>query len=219
MSSARALAAVLVLVVAPAVASAQSDSQTAPASQGPMVVERIQNGFFVEPDVKVTRFDRRTSELVGASAGWVTDRTFFIGGGGYWLANPRDDRRLGYGGVVVQWLVGASDPIGFTVKGLFGGGLSRTTTSVTELVPARISLPQHPIDVDRFVPTTFRVRSERGFVIAEPEIDALVRISSRVRVTVGAGYRFTGADRRGPGVSDQLNGAVGTIGLQVGSKF
>src|SRR4051794_2483931 len=35
-------------------------------SRGPMTVERVKSGFLVEPEVKVTKFDHRTSELVGA---------------------------------------------------------------------------------------------------------------------------------------------------------
>ena len=75
---------------------------TAAAQGGPMIVERVENGFLGAPDVKVTEVDHRTSELVGGYAGWVFDQTIFVGGGGYWMANHSSDRELGYSGFVVQ---------------------------------------------------------------------------------------------------------------------
>lgn len=219
-SKAAALLAALALL--PAAAAAQTDPPATPNTQGPMIVERVHSGFLVEPDVKVTRFDRKTSELVGGYGGWLTDETLFIGGGGYWLANPRDDRRLGYGGVVVQWLFGPRDPIGFTVKGLVGGGQSTTTRSLTQLVPVRDMHGMPPFgrtDADQYVPTTVRFRARQAFFLAEPEIDLLLRVSSRVRITAGAGYRFTGADRHDRGFDARLDGPVATFGVQVGPRF
>ena len=58
---------------------------TAAAQGGPMIVERVENGFLASPDVKVTDVDHKTSELVGGYAGWVFDQTVFVGGGGYWI--------------------------------------------------------------------------------------------------------------------------------------
>ena len=81
--------AILVSVIGwlvPLSAAAQPGSVATPRTQGPMIVEPIHSGFLAAPDVKVTEVDRRTSELVGGYAGWVTDDTFFVGGGGYWLA-------------------------------------------------------------------------------------------------------------------------------------
>ena len=218
--STKTWAQALALTLLPLTAAAQTSESLAgeqpqPANaQGPMVIERIDNGFIIEPDVKVTRFDNHTSELVGASGGWVLEKTFFIGGGGYGLVNPHNDRRLGYGGVVAQWLVNADGPVGFSVKGLFGGGASTVTSSITELI--RVPTPRGA--APQFAPTTVRFRDHQGFVVAEPEVDLLFRLSSRVRITAGAGYRFTGQDRRSFD-GTHLNGAVGTFGVQIGSKF
>src|SRR5262245_3329076 len=79
------LVAMAVLLVA---ASASAQSTGTPATQGPMVVERVHSGFLAAPDVKVTEVDGTTSALAGGYAGWLSDETFFVGGGGYWLANP-----------------------------------------------------------------------------------------------------------------------------------
>ena len=88
---------VVELVAQPAAAQGApgTASPQGPNSQGPMIVERVKSGFLVAPDVKITEVDNSTSELVGAYAGWLTDQTFFIGGGGYWLANTSGDRDMG----------------------------------------------------------------------------------------------------------------------------
>ena len=68
-------------------AFAQSDPPQQPATQGPMVVERVHNGFAGAPDFKVTTLDRSTGRLVGGYGGWLIDNTLLIGAGGYWLTN------------------------------------------------------------------------------------------------------------------------------------
>src|SRR5438876_8706594 len=107
-----ALTFLLLIVAAPFNAAAQDGSidLSAPATvdrltsvdaqqpAGPMKVERVRSGVLVAPDFKVTRFDGRTSELLGGYGGWLSDKTFFVGAGGYWLAHGSSDRRLGYGG-------------------------------------------------------------------------------------------------------------------------
>ena len=212
----RCLAAMIIAALAPAAAMAQDASEQRTAaggsqSQGPMVVERVHSGFLVAPDFKVTEVNRVTSELAGAYAGWVVDDTFFIGGGGYWLANPNRNREMAYGGLVAQWLARTDRRIGYSVKGLVGVGQATVLRSFSQIVPVR-----DPRDV-RDVGRTFRsvdVRTRPNFFVAEPEADALIRLTRRLRLTVGAGYRFVAVERGGD--DDGLRGAVGTVGLQIG---
>ncbi|HEV3139692.1 MAG TPA: hypothetical protein VGY57_04210, partial [Vicinamibacterales bacterium] len=174
--AAAALAAALApLTAIPASAQPADDAaeQQTPQSRGPMIVERVHSGFMVAPDVKVTRVDRRTSELAGAYAGWVADETFFIGGGGYWLANGSRDRGMAYGGLVVQWMGGADRTIGYSVKGLLGGGEATLTDSFTERVPV---LPLPPRGSTTPIAYTLQVqplRFRQQFLVAEPEANVL----------------------------------------------
>jgi hypothetical protein len=204
--------------------AAPSQSGAAP-SQGPMIVERVHSGFLAAPDFKVTDVDKRTSELVGGYAGWLADETFFVGGAGYWLANGSSDREMAYGGLMLQWLAESSNRLGVGVKGLIGGGQATLASTVTTYVPVPVpvldprNLLPGRIDpgmvVHPPVPTTLNVRFREDFVVAEPEVDLLFRISRQVRVTAGAGYRFVGSDRRG--VDDgRLRGATGSVALQIG---
>jgi len=179
-----------------------------------MTVERVESGFLVAPEVKVTRFDRQTSELVGGYGGWLSDQTLFIGGGGYWMANRSRDRGLAYGGLVVGVMPRSNRTLSFSVKGLLGAGRATRVESITlfddrggrelQLFPTRV-LPPVPIV------TNVRVREE--FWVAEPEASVTVRFSRHVHLAAGASYRFTGRER---GTRDGLNGPSGSIAVQFG---
>jgi hypothetical protein len=209
--------ALIVTVIAwgvPLCAAAQPGATGTPRSQGPMIMEPIHSGFLAAPDIKVTEVDRKTSALVGGYAGWVTDDTFFIGGGGYWLANAnRNDREMAYGGLVVQWLALKSGRFGLGAKGLVGGGEATLGDTISVRVPevraanGRVITPATTISE--------RVRFREGCMIAEPEALLSVRLTKRMRLAAGVGYRFTGTERRGTG-GDRLNGATGSLALQIG---
>jgi hypothetical protein len=211
----RALGVALALCLLPIAASAQTGAALDPPaaadqpSQGPMIVERVHNGFLVTPDFKITEIDHRTSGLAGGYAGIVFDDHFFVGGGAYVLATGRGGREMAYGGLVLQWLGGGDGRFGWSTKTLLGGGYAETPSDVHILI---------------YPPRDEAFRFRQTFFVAEPELDALVRITSHVRLAVGAGYRFTGTEGGGRGHRDEgfnipgsrLNGVVGSIGLQIG---
>ena len=196
-----------------------------PANQGPMIVERLHSGFMFTPEVKATEFDKKASGLIGGSAGWLSQETFFIGGGGYWMpTNGSNDRRLAYGGVVMQWFVVDGDRFGVSAKALLGGGRATLPDTVTQVVGFPIGR-----DADRLTPAQLRdliqshtvtttVRSRQDFLVAEPELNARLGLAKHVRLTLGGGYRFAGNDwRRGGGFDRgrRISGAVGSLGVQI----
>ncbi|PYR54176.1 MAG: hypothetical protein DMF95_01195 [Acidobacteria bacterium] len=192
-------------------------AQTTP-SQGPMIVERVHSGFLVAPDFKITEVDGKTSELAGGYAGVLTGDKIFIGGGGYWLANQSSDREMAYGGLIVQWLARTDERFGFSARGLVGGGRATLSSSLSDILKMsdgdRRSLgriTQDDLNRSRLVDSRIRFREE--FFVAEPEVGLLVRLSKRMRLTGGAGYRFTGGEGRN---DNRLHGAVGSVGLQIG---
>lgn len=209
----RILAIAYCALLVPLAAAAQ------PASNGPMTIERLHSGFLGGPDVKVTRVDGKTSELLGGYAGWLVDDTIFFGAGGYWLANGSRDREMGYGGFVFQWLGNSDGRVGYGLKALLGGGEATLDTTVTTLpVPilfdndvrnGRVDLNQLARNVTPRV-TTVRVRE--GFFVAEPEANVTLRLTEHFRVVGGAGYRFIGSDGRD---GRRLRGATGTLSLQI----
>lgn len=210
----RALLVSVMAWLVPMSAAAQPGAAATPVTQGPMTVEMLHSGFLAAPDVKITEVDRKTYGLIGGYAGWVTDDTFFIGGGGYWLANTnRNDPEMAYGGLVVQWLALKSGRFGVGVKGLVGGGEATLSNSISVRVPeirgpgGRITTPATTVSQ--------HVRFRDGFVIAEPEALLSVRLSKQMRLTAGVGYRFTGSEHHGFG-SDRLDGTTGSLALQIG---
>jgi hypothetical protein len=202
------------------VATAASAQTATPVNQGPMVIERLHSGFVVAPDFKLTEVDRATSALAGGYAGWLTDETFFIGGGAYFLADHASDRKMAYGGLVLQLLARTDRRVGFGVKGLIGGGRATLGTTVTQ-IPGFRDLPNVPdlrrsgIDLDRSLraPTSSRVRFSQGFFVAEPQVDVVFRLTRQLRLTGGAGYRLIDAEGRD---DRRLRGATGSLGLQIG---
>jgi len=227
----RAMFAGAVLLAAlPLSATAQTladDTQPPPppASQGPMTVERIHSGFLIAPEVKATRFDKKTSGMVGGSAGWVHEEALFVGGGGYWMASSRgSDRQMAYGGVVLQWFAVNGDRFGLSAKSLFGGGEATLPETVTQYIlptptPRLDPRPPQLPPVPRPVTTTVRLHDP--FLVAEPEVNARLALARHVRLALGAGYRFAGSDwnRRGGfdrDRSQRLSGATATFGVQIG---
>jgi hypothetical protein len=208
----RTLALGLVLFGAQTV-SAQT-SQTQQISQGPMTVERIHSGFLFAPDVKITEVDHTTSGLVGGYAGWVAEEALFIGGGGYWLANGSSGREMAYGGLIIQFLGRSNHRVGFGAKALLGGGEATLTDTFTELVRVPAIPPLRPTTR----PVTSQIQVREGFFVAEPELDARVRLTKSIRLTGGIGYRWTSSYYHYHDDS-RLQGAVASIGLQIGGGF
>lgn len=212
------VASLFVLIVPLAAIAQDATPTSSQGAQGPMIVERVKSGFLVAPDFKVTEVDHRTSELAGAYAGWITDSTLLVGGGGYWLMNRSGDREMAYGGLVVGWLAGTDRRVGFGAKALVGGG--QATLSIGDIFilsgdrdgPVRQSqLPRARTPLQP-IPNT-RVRFHEGFFIAEPEANLLVNLTRRLRLAGGVGYRLIGGAR---GADDRLRGVTGSLALQIG---
>jgi hypothetical protein len=207
------------LCLLPIAATAQTATPGGAASQGPMIVERVHSGFLVAPDFKITEVDGKTSELAGGYAGWLTDGKIFFGGGGYWLANQSRDREMAYGGLIVQWLARTNERFGFSAKGLVGGGRATLSSSISDILPLSdrdgrsLGRIDQDDDLNRSRLTDSRIRFREDFFVAEPEVGLLVRLTKRLRLTGGAGYRFTGGEGRN---DNRLHGAVGSVGLQIG---
>ena len=209
----------LLAMVATLFANVATGQTSSPRSQGPMTVERIDSGLLVAPEIKVTRFDRRTSELIGVYGGWLGDQLLFIGGGGYWLANPNRDRSLGYGGLVIGLMPRTDRTVSFGVKGLVGAGRSTTLESVTLfdnrdvriVTPSTVGHGPGSLVIPVPVVTNVRVRNE--FFVAEPEANVIVNLSKRFHLSAGVGYRFTG---RNHGAGRDVDGVTGSVALQIG---
>jgi hypothetical protein len=246
-SAASMLAAVAFLAVGPSGLWAQEPAgPPAPETPGPtapaakeerhLTIERIQNGFLVAPDNKFTEIDGRYGNLLGFYAGYMMDRTLFIGAGGYWLTNGSHDREMGYGGGVFEWLVHGDRRFGLSARALIGGGSATLTSTVTG-----VPVPPYPVPYwggngpggswgaggpgwpdggwpgnwpDGW-PTrgTGFLRTHDDFFVAEPQLDVSWKITGWIHLNAGGGYRFIAGTRD---MDHRLRGASGSLSVQFG---
>lgn len=204
----------LCLFAAPLTAAGQTGASPQ-GNQGPMIVERVENGFAIAPEFKITNVDKKQARLVGAYGGWVIDRTLLLGGGGYWLTNRSSAFKMAYGGAVVEWMVGTDRPVGFSARGLFGGGRATLPGTVYGF-----PLPSDHDDHGRVIPVDprlvpYNVAFREHFLIAEPQANVLVRLTDQIRLNAGVGYRLIGGAY---GINSRLRGATGSVGLQFGAS-
>ena len=201
----------------PAAARAQPASTAAPELQ----IRPLQSGPVAAPEVRFGRINDRDATLVGGSAGWLTDHKLFIGGAGYWLANRDDDFQMQYGGVLVRWTFHGDRAVGLSPGVLLGLGsatLARPHGDFFDGPPILAPVGIHGNMRVRFGgatrpsdPTLVRVHDD--FVLAEPQLNAVVRLRSWLRLDAGVGYRFIGASQL---LDRHLRGASGSIALRFG---
>src|SRR3954471_23460513 len=94
------VAAALASLLMPTAGLAQSPPQAGTAAAGPLVLERLDNGVVLAPDVKATSFDGQLGTLLGFSGGWLQENALFIGAAGYWLVDGSHDRVFALGRVL-----------------------------------------------------------------------------------------------------------------------
>jgi hypothetical protein len=208
------LAITVVAAVAPGAVLAQTTPP--PPANGPLVIERVETAFVVAPDYKVTDVDGEVAHLAGAYAGWLTEDTLFVGGAVYSLANRSDDFRLSYGGVVAGWTLLPERRIQFGLRGLVGLGRATLGSDIDLVRFGRRG--SRDSQRDRFraptsLPTTVRVSTRDEFVLLEPQLTILTKLTDHLSMSVGAGYRITGYAER---LGDRVNGATGSVALQLG---
>ena len=205
---------------------------TSIAQPGQLTIERVEHGFVFASDARVTEVNGETAALAGGYVGWMTDRTWVVGAGGYWLANQDDDLKMAYGGMVVEYLARGQERIGFGVRGLVGGGRATLGSTVGAYfgVDGDIGLPRGDLGRDR---ATRMVRGGRGphgggsfpiaadtailvhesFFVVEPQASVIWHITRWARLDLGVGYRLTA----GAGNLDEnLRGPSASVAVQFG---
>lgn len=186
-------------------AVAQSLDAPRPADGGPLVLTPIQSSIVFSPDVKVSTVNDKTAVLTGGYIGKLTEKIVFVGAGAYWLAEPREDARLFYGGLMMEARVLGTNRLNLSARGLLGAGQGTVYQTGTFAGDARH--PFHGVRPDG----TFRIAFQQYFLVAEPEIRFSYEVGDSVSVNLGAGYRVTSADG---GFGDRMRGATASVGVQ-----
>jgi hypothetical protein len=221
-TSARAAAACLFFSLFAIPISAQQSATTdTQNTQDQLTAVRVKNSFVIAPDFKITEVDGHFAKLAGVYGGLVNDNTLLVGAGGYWLTNRSDDQRMAYGGLVVEWRVGANRRLGFSGKGLVGlgeatlatnlDGFSRTLPEGDRQARSRPTLSLGASG--RSVVRSARFMFHDQFFVAEPQASLVFKVTNWLRLNSGVGYRVIGG---AGGVEDRLRGTTGSFALQFG---
>jgi hypothetical protein len=206
-------------VAAPAVA--QQTPPPPPAQ--PMKIETLQSGPVIAPDTRFTQVNDRTATLVGAYGGYLTEQTFLIGAGGYWLANGSHDFEMAYGGAVVGWTFNGTRAFSYGTRVLVGGGNATLSTTYGELLDLPAGTVVATRDVARFgshrgnssppgITSSTRVVVNDDFFITEPQANVLWRLTDWMRLDLGVSYRLTA----GSEFDKQLRGLGGSVAIRFG---
>ncbi len=171
---------------------------------------KFSSGGFGAPVVKFTNIHDKFAVLVGGRGGWIINHQLIIGGGGYGLVQNNIDRRVvgpyestflttGYGGFMMEYDLNPHKLVhGSLIMLIGGGGLNRA-----------IEGPDYWRTVDG---------TGDGFFVFEPEINFTLNVTSFMRLSTGASYRFiSGVELNGLSNND-LAGPAGTLALRFG-KF
>ena len=211
------IASVLTALLLPSPSFAADDPQApsaaagqlAQSAQGPLVLQPLRNGWVVVPEVRFTEVDRKLGTLVGGYGGWIAADTFFVGGGGYWLANHPNNVEMAYGGLVVGWVVPSSSAIRFGAHALVGFGSARTPDP-RFAEPVSFGMWGMGDHDNRF----FRGgRFREDFFVFDPQADVVIRLADWMHVDLGVGYRVLSG---GTNAVDQLRGASGSFAIRFG---
>jgi hypothetical protein len=213
------LASLAILPVSAAAAGDDPQGTKPPdAKPGVVVVEQVQNGFAVGPDVKYTRVSGHDGVLVGGFGGVLLDRTIFVGAAGYWLANGDWDRGLSYGGVLVEWHFFGRRTVAVSLGGLVGGGFGTapyqwSKGEIPDSYPSPRYTHGHP---GPYPPAYYGYTAyDAGFFVAEPQVSVVWRAAEWMSVSAGIGYRaVAGADS----LNQEFRGATGSVAIRFGSS-
>jgi hypothetical protein len=200
----RLIAIAAALGAAPTIAAAQSSPQTPVSQGGPMTIEEAQQGFVIAPEFKVSRFDGSKAQFAGVYGGVTVGRGFLLGGGIYTRTNGSRNRGMTYGGAVVGWQLWSDQPVGLSLRGLFGPGRGTSTQTITLT------------DMDRHTVVSQTRAFSSDFFVAEPQADLLFQFTKHLRLDIGGGYRLTSRSRFN---NDRFSGASGSVALRIGTEL
>jgi hypothetical protein len=168
-------------------------------------------GGYFSPVVKFSSVHDDFGVFVGARGGLIINHSFAIGFGGYGLASyvealnrgPLGERymEMGYGGLDMEYIINPGDLVHFSVSTLIGAGgiLFNDRSRGSEYWEDRER------DVD-------------AFFIAEPAVNVDLNVTTFLKTSLGAGYRFVSGLRSDVSSNAELSGFSVMLSLRVG-KF
>ncbi len=153
---------------------------------------------------KIGTLRNASAIFVGGQGGWILDRNYAIGIGGYLLVNnvrarvpdtSGNDRMMAsYGGLDLEYLYPFYDSFLITVQTLVGGG------AIGHMENTYINPRQH------YAP----------FFVLEPGVNIDFGISTIFRLGVGASYRFVGWLSSAIATNADMSGLMFNVSIKAG---
>ena len=203
-----------------------------PASQGTVVVERVENGPAFGVEFKYAQVNNEDALMLGGYAGAIFDNKLLIGAAGYWQVDSYDDGYAyygdnyygyddccgydshygwnGYGGLLLEWYALRTRTIAFSARGLVGGGIATVGWDGYAEYPQPLgrhggAYPPHG--------GYYYGAYDQGYFIFEPQANVTVRVAPGMAIVGGVGYRVIGWAN---GFEDQLQGVTATFAIRFG---
>lgn len=161
---------------------------------------------------KSTSINNHYGTLLGVRGGWIVNHKFAIGGAAYGLANnikadavgPFDQKyiNLTFGGLDAEYIFNSDDVMHWSLHTLIGAGGVGFRHGWDE-------------DWDRH---DSRDHDMNGFFIVEPGVNLDVNVTSWLRTSLGASYRFVSGVSTPAATNSDLRGLSGMVTLRFG-KF
>ncbi len=142
-----------------------------------------------------SKFNGEDALFVGAYGGWMINHKLMLGLGGYGLVtqhdgfginaetNKKNELKMGYGGLMVEYTFFETKVIHATASTLVGVGV--------------VTNGSHS-KYDSETGESWRSSDESGFLAFQPSVNVEVSVTSWFRVSAGGGYRLiTSADIEG----------------------
>jgi hypothetical protein len=159
------------------------------------------HGFYLAPTFGVTTLNHDVAPMLGVRGAWLANNTFGVGFSFNALANQTDEKLhykgralSGYGGLLLQYLIGADHVVHGSIDTMIGGGVACLQTG-----------DQHEDDCHG-----------RRFFALEPMANLEISVFSGMRISLGAGYRLAVAPSDSKLTSSEIGGFVSKAALQFG---
>lgn len=177
------------------------------------------NGFYGGLSLGYAEIDKRHAFVVGARGAWIVNHNLAIGLGGKAFANEYEYDALegenvnlqgGYGGLLIEPILGGEQRIHLAIPILIGGG---GILHADEYDPDRYAYYYVGYHVDRDY-----INDSEAFFVLEPGVELELNLLRFFRVSLGAYYRYTSQIDLYDTPSDALNGFSYEITFKFG-KF
>ena len=174
------------------------------AQQETLIGGEIESGGYGGPFIQFGEILDESGVFLGGQGGWIINHRFVIGGKGYGLVNevniPNSQNlklEFGCGGLLLEYIISSDQLIHFSVGSMIGFG------------GVKYAIKDHEESHDNFN------YSDDSFFVIEPGAHVVLNVSSFLRISLGANYRYIS----GVEYESLSNSDLSGISTQITFKF